>query len=455
MLGAEVLHVESTKPARRHPPARRPALLGARLVGAVRASSPASTPTRRASPSTSPPSRAGTSCAGSSRPATSSSRTTRRGCSSSSGFDVDAVRAIRPDVVLVRMPGFGLDGPWRDDPAFAFVIEDAAGLTWMTGYPDDTPISPYCVGDSNAGTHALCALLLALEHRRRTGEGVLVEASMVDAALNVAAEQIVEHAAYGAVLQRDGNRGPAAAPQNLYLAADADDDGRARQLGRRRRRHRRAVAGAARGARPARSGPSTRPAHRGRSPPAHDAIDRHLAGWCARAQQRRDRRAALGRRRPGGQGAAAPRAGRPPPAPAPRLLRGRRPPGRRHRPPQHPALPVLAWPRAPPPQPGAAARRAHRRGAREPSASPTTSWPSSASSASSAASPTRPRYAVELAFARMPHPLVLRPGRGLAGALDRAGLGRHGGGHGRGRLGHAGRADLPEPGGRHPAPARA
>ncbi len=64
--------------------------------------------------------------------------------------------------------------------------------------------------------HALNALLLALEHRRRTGEGVLIEAAMVDAALNVAAEQVIEYSAYGSLLQRDGNRGPAAAPQNLY-----------------------------------------------------------------------------------------------------------------------------------------------------------------------------------------------------------------------------------------------
>src|SRR3546814_1889491 len=81
------------------------------------------------------------------------------------------------------MPGFGLDGPWRDNPAFAFVIEDAAGLTWMTGHPDQNPVSPYCVGDSNAGLHAVAGLLVALEHRRRTGEGALVEAAMVDAAL--------------------------------------------------------------------------------------------------------------------------------------------------------------------------------------------------------------------------------------------------------------------------------
>jgi crotonobetainyl-CoA:carnitine CoA-transferase CaiB-like acyl-CoA transferase len=141
------------------------------------------------------------------------------------GLDGDALRAIRPDLVVVRMPGFGLDGPWRDDPAFAFVIEDAAGLTWMTGHPDRNPVSPYCVGDSNAGIHALCGLLLALEHRRRTGEGVVVEAAMVDAALHVAAEQVVERSAYGALLERDGNRGPTAAPQNLYLTGDADDAG--------------------------------------------------------------------------------------------------------------------------------------------------------------------------------------------------------------------------------------
>ena len=59
------------------------------------------------------------------------------------GLDFDAVRAIRPDVVMVRMPGFGLDGPWRDNPAFAFVIEDASGLTWLTGHPDQNPVSPY------------------------------------------------------------------------------------------------------------------------------------------------------------------------------------------------------------------------------------------------------------------------------------------------------------------------
>src|SRR5262249_53923554 len=142
------------------------------------------------------------------------------------GLDFAAVQGVRPDAVMLRMPGFGLDGPWRDNPAFAYAIESASGLSWLTGYPDRPPYEPYSIGDPNAGVHALNALLLALEHRRRTGQGVLVEAAMVDAALSISAEQIIEYTAYGAVLQRAGNRGPTAAPQNLYRSADIDEFGR-------------------------------------------------------------------------------------------------------------------------------------------------------------------------------------------------------------------------------------
>jgi crotonobetainyl-CoA:carnitine CoA-transferase CaiB-like acyl-CoA transferase len=142
------------------------------------------------------------------------------------GLDFAAVQAARPDAIMLRMPGFGLDGPWRDNPAFAYAIESAAGLSWLTGYPDRPPYEPYSVGDPNAGVHALNALLLALEHRRRTGEGVLVEAAMVDAALSISGEQVIEYSAYGALLERDGNRGPVASPQNLYRTAEIDEFGR-------------------------------------------------------------------------------------------------------------------------------------------------------------------------------------------------------------------------------------
>ncbi|MGW5715230.1 CaiB/BaiF CoA transferase family protein [Amycolatopsis sp. NPDC003865] len=141
------------------------------------------------------------------------------------GLGYDEVRSIRSDVIMVRMPGFGLDGPYRDNVALAYVIEDVSGLTWLTGHPDQNPVEPYSIGDPNAGLHAFTGLLLALEHRRRTGEGALVEAAMAEAALNITAEQVIEHSAYGVVLNRDGNRGPVAAPQNLYRTAEADEFG--------------------------------------------------------------------------------------------------------------------------------------------------------------------------------------------------------------------------------------
>ena len=268
---------------------------------------------------------------------------------------------------MVRMPGFGLDGPWRDNPAFAFVIEDAAGLTWMTGHADETPISPYCVGDSNAGSHALCGLLLALEHRSQTGEGVVVDASMVDAALNVAAEQVVEHSAYGALLGRDGNRGPTAAPQNLYLTADADERRRPRRLGGDSRRHRRPVAGSARRARSARHGRWTplwplRPGVASH----HDEIDDHLSRWCGERSGDEIVDCLWGADVPVAKVLQPHEQATIAPAAVPRLLRGGRPAAHGDGPAQHRAVPLLTRPQPVPPPPRPVAGRAHRRGAARP-----------------------------------------------------------------------------------------
>lgn len=198
------------------------------------------------------------------------------------GLDFAAVQSIRPDVVMVRMPGFGLEGPWRDNPAFAYVIEAACGVSWLTGYPDRTPYDPYSIGDPNAGVHAVNAVLLALEHRRRTGEGVFVEAAMVDAALSISAEQVIEYSAYGALLERAGNRGPTAAPQNLYLSADIDEFGRldswvaiAVATDDQWVKLCRAIGSPSWATDPELS------THTGRSQ-RHDVIDEHLAAWCER-----------------------------------------------------------------------------------------------------------------------------------------------------------------------------
>jgi crotonobetainyl-CoA:carnitine CoA-transferase CaiB-like acyl-CoA transferase len=135
----------------------------------------------------------------------------------------DAVSAANPQAVMVRMPAFGLDGPWRDRVGFAQTMEQATGMAWMTGYADGPPVIPQGVCDPIAGLHAAFATIVALEAREQTGQGMQVESTMVEAALNVAAEALLERSAFGVCLARDGNRGPGAAPQGVYRAAGADD----------------------------------------------------------------------------------------------------------------------------------------------------------------------------------------------------------------------------------------
>ncbi|MFA5883911.1 MAG: CoA transferase [Acidimicrobiia bacterium] len=138
------------------------------------------------------------------------------------GLDWDAVHAINPRAVMMRMPAFGLDGPWRDRPGFATTMEQLSGMCWTTGYPDGPPVNPGGVGDPIAGAHAALAALAGLDARDRTGTGVLVEAPLLEPALNVAAQAVVEASAYGVVLGREGNRAWTAAPQNTYPAAGDD-----------------------------------------------------------------------------------------------------------------------------------------------------------------------------------------------------------------------------------------
>jgi crotonobetainyl-CoA:carnitine CoA-transferase CaiB-like acyl-CoA transferase len=138
------------------------------------------------------------------------------------GLGWETIHALNPKAVLVRMPAFGLDGPWRDRTGFAMTIEQASGLAWMTGY-EDLPLVVRGACDPIGGMHAVFALLLALEERERSGEGSLVEVPLLETALNIGAEQVVEYTATGHVLARDSNRGPVSAPQGLYPCAEAGE----------------------------------------------------------------------------------------------------------------------------------------------------------------------------------------------------------------------------------------
>jgi crotonobetainyl-CoA:carnitine CoA-transferase CaiB-like acyl-CoA transferase len=125
----------------------------------------------------------------------------------------------RSDRITLRMPAWGLSGPWRDRPGFAQTMEQASGLASVTGFPDGPPLIPRGPCDPIGALHAAFAVLAAILDRDRTGLGQLVEVPLVESALNVAAEQFVEWGASGTLLGRNGNAHPHAAPHGVYRTA--------------------------------------------------------------------------------------------------------------------------------------------------------------------------------------------------------------------------------------------
>ncbi|HEV7850491.1 MAG TPA: CoA transferase [Mycobacterium sp.] len=138
------------------------------------------------------------------------------------GLGADALLELNPKVVVVRMPAFGLTGPWRDRVGFAPTMEQIAGLAWVTGLPDGPPVAPRGACDPLAGAHAAFATLAALEFADRTGSGQLVEVPMIEIVLNVTAVQTIEFEIFGSVMERRGNRGHTAAVQDVYRCAGED-----------------------------------------------------------------------------------------------------------------------------------------------------------------------------------------------------------------------------------------
>jgi len=132
----------------------------------------------------------------------------------------DTVHALNPRAIMVRMPAFGLSGPWKNHVGFAQTMEQITGMAWITGFEDDQPRIQRGPCDPLAGMHAAYAALVALAERDRTGAGSFIECPMVEGALNASAEQIIEYSAYGNIMQRAGNRCSRAAPQGLYPCKD-------------------------------------------------------------------------------------------------------------------------------------------------------------------------------------------------------------------------------------------
>ena len=141
------------------------------------------------------------------------------------GASYDQLRQVRPDIIMVRVPAYGLTGPYARYRALGPQMESAAGHTWIRGYRDG-PLadagSSY-LGDAVGGVTEAFAVLMALCHRKRTGQGQLVEVATTEAILSYVPESTLDWQVNGRIQSALTNAHASRAPQGCYKCRGEDN----------------------------------------------------------------------------------------------------------------------------------------------------------------------------------------------------------------------------------------
>jgi formyl-CoA transferase len=142
----------------------------------------------------------------------------------------EAMKAVNPDVIFVRISGYGQTGPYRDRPGFGGIAEAMGGLRHLTGYPDRPPTRlGVSLGDSLAGMFGAIGALMALlhrEHQRVQGQtgaspsGQMIDVALYEAVFAVTESLLPEYDGYGIIRQRTGNILPGLTPSNIYACQE-------------------------------------------------------------------------------------------------------------------------------------------------------------------------------------------------------------------------------------------
>lgn len=130
----------------------------------------------------------------------------------------DELHAINSRLIMLRMPAFALDGPYRNYRAFGLHVEAMVGHTHLRGYPGESPeiLSESLASDGIAGVQGALAVMMALRHREQTGEGQLIEMPLTEGFLPVLGEFIMDYTMNGRDTPTQGNRHRVHAPHNVY-----------------------------------------------------------------------------------------------------------------------------------------------------------------------------------------------------------------------------------------------
>jgi CoA:oxalate CoA-transferase len=137
------------------------------------------------------------------------------------GLGYDALRARNPRLIYAATSGFGQTGPDRLRPALDIVVQGMGGVMSITGEPGGPPVRPgLSLGDISAGMFTAIGILSALHERGRSGEGQMVDVSMLDCQIAMLENAIVRYSATGRVPHALGTRHPAATPFQAFPTSD-------------------------------------------------------------------------------------------------------------------------------------------------------------------------------------------------------------------------------------------
>ena len=145
----------------------------------------------------------------------------RPGVCAKLGIDYESMTAVKPDIIMASLSGYGQTGPYAKKGAYSNLAEAQSGLMYLTGWPDGMPTgSGVAFGDSVAGMFLVQGILLALYHRCKTGEGQYIDVAMVDSLIALLQHGIVQVSATGTEPERMGNRDISEYPYDTFEAKD-------------------------------------------------------------------------------------------------------------------------------------------------------------------------------------------------------------------------------------------
>jgi crotonobetainyl-CoA:carnitine CoA-transferase CaiB-like acyl-CoA transferase len=139
------------------------------------------------------------------------------------GLGYDVLRASKPDLIMVSLSGYGATGPEKDYVSYGPPQVALSGMSSLTGYRGGQPRQAgFSYGDPNGGVHGTFAVMCALLHRARTGEGQYIDLSQREACAMLLPEALMDYVMNGTQPPRMGNRDPYMAPHGVFRCQGED-----------------------------------------------------------------------------------------------------------------------------------------------------------------------------------------------------------------------------------------